>query len=94
MRASRVHASRAEGRVPCGNADEPPRWEARGAQPQGHTCARLGAGGSGMRRLKIRGISGRATARGLRVRPLAALGYHTATFGPLPGAPEGRRTQT
>ena len=66
------------------------------AQPQGHACARrrLGAGGSGMRRLKIRGISGRATARGLSVRPLAALGYHTATFGPLPGAPEGRRTQT
>ena len=64
------------------------------AQPRGHACARLGAGGSGMRRLKIRGISGRATARGLSVRPLAALGYHTGTFGPLPGAPEGRRTQT
>ena len=46
-----------------------------------------------MRLLKLRGISGRVTALGLSVRPLAALGYHTATFGPLPGTPEGRRTQ-
>ena len=38
MRASRVHASRAEGRVPCGKADEPPRWEARGATPR--SCIR------------------------------------------------------
>ena len=39
MRASRVHADRPEGRVPCGNGDEPPRREAYGA-PQGHACAR------------------------------------------------------
>ena len=38
MRASRVHASRAEGRIPCGKADEPPRWEARGATPR--SCVR------------------------------------------------------
>ena len=38
MRASRVHAIRAEGRVPCGKADEPPRWEARGATPR--SCIR------------------------------------------------------
>eukprot|EP00964_Phaeocystis_antarctica_P071921 scaffold43933_cov48-Phaeocystis_antarctica.AAC.1 len=39
MRASRVHADRPEGRVSCGNGDEPPRREADGAS-QGHACAR------------------------------------------------------
>ena len=39
MRASRVHADRPEGRVPCGKGDEPPRREADGAT-QGHACAR------------------------------------------------------
>jgi len=38
MRASRVHACRAEGRIPCGKAHEPPRWEARGATPR--ACVR------------------------------------------------------